>query len=445
MVILRELNLISGPFPWLLGSVVAAMLLVAIGRRPRWLMLGLVLAVSVLAVVTIRVLLPASIDVARIPPSFYLWTIIPLVAIGISLTSWPTAGGRRRAAGIMAVPLAILFGANEVNAWFAYLPTAADVAGAAIEQQISPASLGNPVRAGVVLSVDIPATTSGFAHRPALVWLPPAAQRTPRPMLPVVMMLAGTPGAPKDLLRAADIAAIASDYASGHGGVAPILVFPDHNGSFAGDTECVNSPKGNAETYLTVDVVRYVTEAFGSAGTRWGIFGYSEGGTCALTLTLRHPELFTAFVDIGGDLRPNLGGGAAREQATIDQLFDGSQTAWAAHDPQSLLQSRRYDGIAGRFIAGTADGPARRNMATLAPAAEAAGLDVTTITAHGHHSFQLVTLVAPESLAWLAARLAPPQQNQTIANTSASDVERLNRAVTIREPGPKPASVTVTP
>ena len=39
---------------------------------------------------------------------------------------------------------------------------------------------------------------------------------------------------------------------------------------------------------------------FGVSSDRsnWGIAGWSSGGTCALTLTVTHPELFSAFVDI---------------------------------------------------------------------------------------------------------------------------------------------------
>ena len=36
--------------------------------------------------------------------------------------------------------------------------------------------------------------------------------------------------------------------------MAPIIVMPDENGSFTNDTECVDGPRGNAETYITVDV-----------------------------------------------------------------------------------------------------------------------------------------------------------------------------------------------
>ena len=41
---------------------------------------------------------------------------------------------------------------------------------------------------------------------------------------------------------------------------------------------------------------------------RWGIVGFSEGGTCAYDLALRHPGLFHYVVDLAGDAAPNVAG-----------------------------------------------------------------------------------------------------------------------------------------
>ena len=47
------------------------------------------------------------------------------------------------------------------------------------------------------------------------------------------------------------------------------------------------------------------------------------GGTCAVDLTVMHPDMFSAFEDIAGDSRPNSG---TKEQ-TIDRLFGGNAAA----------------------------------------------------------------------------------------------------------------------
>src|SRR5205809_386833 len=49
---------------------------------------------------------------------------------------------------------------------------------------------------GVVLSLNVPASHSGFHARAPFVYLPPAWFATPRPALPVVVLIAGSPGTP---------------------------------------------------------------------------------------------------------------------------------------------------------------------------------------------------------------------------------------------------------
>jgi S-formylglutathione hydrolase FrmB len=415
---LREINLISGPFPLFLALIASITVLVTLGRKPRLRPVVAVIAASALVIGVARLLLPGSVDVARIPHSFYVWAAVPLVAAGITVISWRSSTRTRRLAGLLAIPLTIAFAADQVDAWFAYVPTAADLTSAPLPHEVAWPVSGAPRNHGVVVRLDIPATTSGFRHRRAVLWLPPAAQGSPAPALPVVMMLAGTPGRPDDFLRAGNVDAIASRYAAAHHGVAPILVFPDHNGSFAGDTECVDGPRGRAETYLTVDVPRFVTTSFGAAPSGWGIFGYSEGGTCALDLSLRHRDLFGGFVDIGGDMRPNLGNGPQRESQAVRALFGGDRAAWSANDPLHLLGSGRFDGLAGWFVAGSADRPARHSDAVLVPAARAAGIDTSYRSPQGHHSFGLVASVTPSAFGWLADRITAatpgdPQKDPT--------------------------------
>jgi S-formylglutathione hydrolase FrmB len=65
----------------------------------------------------------------------------------------------------------------------------------------------------------------------------------------------------------------------------------------------------------------------------WGVAGSSTGGTCAVDLTVMHPDLFTAFVDIEGDAGPDAG----TTEQTITRLFGGSAAAWAALDPATSV------------------------------------------------------------------------------------------------------------
>ena len=123
------------------------------------------------------------------------------------------------------------------------------------------------------------------------------------------MMIGGEFNTPADWLRAGNAVTTIDDFAAAHGGNAPVLVFVDSGGAFNNDTECVNGTRGNAADHLTKDVVPFMISNFGVSPDRanWGIVGWSMGGTCAVDLTVMHPELFSAFVDIAGDMGPERG------------------------------------------------------------------------------------------------------------------------------------------
>src|SRR6185295_17422183 len=90
---------------------------------------------------------------------------------------------------------------------------------------------------GAVVPLTIPGTASGFVAQPAQVYLPPAWSSPGQGPLPVVVMLQGTPGDPTDWVQQGRAQVTADAWAKAHGGVAPVLVMPDSNGTFTGDTE----------------------------------------------------------------------------------------------------------------------------------------------------------------------------------------------------------------
>ena len=82
-----------------------------------------------------------------------------------------------------------------------------------------------------------------------------------------------------------------------------MLVFVDPGGTFNNDTECVNGSRGNAADHLdqrccAVHGVELRRQCAPSAN--WGVVGWSMGGTCAVDLTVMHPDMFSAFEDIAG-------------------------------------------------------------------------------------------------------------------------------------------------
>jgi S-formylglutathione hydrolase FrmB len=279
---------------------------------------------------------------------------------------------------------------------------------------------------GSVVPVDIPSAASGFKHRTELVYLPPRwFASNPAPQLPVVMMIGGEFNTPADWLRTGNAAAIVDSFAQSHGGNAPVLVFVDSGGSFNNDTECVNGVRGNVADHLTKDVVPYVNAHFGtsSAAADWGIVGWSMGGTCAVDLTVMHPELFGHFVDIAGDTGPNAG----TKDQTVARLYGGNAVTWAEFDPATVIAKHGpYKGVSGWFAIST-DVPTKHESSpgtdavglggrdgagmqtdqtqaanTLCGLGRVNGITCSVVPTTGRHDWPLATQVFTAALPWLA-------------------------------------------
>ncbi|WP_433802834.1 alpha/beta hydrolase [Actinomycetospora sp. CA-084318] len=325
---------------------------------------------------------------------------------------------RRRAARVLAVlglVVALLLGAAAaVNLHFDYYRTLGEAVGAPARDQVTIDTMlredADP-GPGVVAPVPIPASASGFQARPAMIYVPSAFFTRPRPQLPVIMLLHGTPGTPQDWINGGRADTIADAFAAAHGGVSPILVMPDINGSTTADTECVDGPAGNAETYLTQDVPDYVLSTFRTrpTGSAWAVAGLSEGGSCAVMLALRHPNMFHTFGDYAGLEGPRSGDTNAGVVDTVTQLFGGSQAAFDAHEPTTILGTTRFPALGGWFEVGTADPDPAAAQALLVPAARRAGIATCSVLVpNGGHTFDVFSAAFERSLPWMSSRLGIP-------------------------------------
>jgi S-formylglutathione hydrolase FrmB len=253
------------------------------------------------------------------------------------------------------------------------------------------------------------------------------------------MMIGGQFNTPADWTRAGNAVKTIDDFAAAHDGRAPVLVFVDSGGAFNNDTECVNGVRGNAADHLTKDVVPYLVSAFAVSPHRsnWGVAGWSMGGTCAVDLTVMHPDMFSAFVDVAGDFFPNAGNKAQ----TIARLFGGNADAWAAFDPTTVINRHGpYRDVAGWFAI-SSDGPlaahrdvqltdsgairlagreAAANPANQTAAAyslcalgRANGIDCAVVAQPGRHDWPFADRVFAAALPWLAGALGTPGISRT--------------------------------
>jgi S-formylglutathione hydrolase FrmB len=368
-------------------------------RDRRWyarVLPGTLLAVGALVGVIAFALWVTETVTDAYPPSFALWvgTSFAAVATCPLVLRHPRPGRTvawRKAAVVAAVPLTLAGAFLLIDQEYGIWPQIGDVlghTGGVVGPQglRSPVGGGGPPRQGVIVRLDAPATRSGFQHRPGVVFLPPAYFGPRGADLPVLVMLVGTPGTPINWLRAGHGQATDDAYAAAHGGVAPVLVVVDQNGSATADTECVDGPRGNAETYLSVDVPAFITGTLHihADPARWGIVGFSEGGTCALTMVLRHPGIYRHIVDLGGDQQPNLGNPAH----TLAALYGGDVTAQREHDPARLLATRHYRGVTAWFGAGVDDGWAITVSGRLAALTRKAEIPTHSFVVPGGHNWQ---------------------------------------------------------
>ncbi|GAB7072060.1 esterase family protein [Mycobacterium hodleri] len=415
-----RLSLMHGWVPVAVQILSVTMLVGALaGRSRRWLRWAPPLAVAVGAALGVWghwFIASAGFAGDPAPAMLWLWMGLSGSAAAAMFLGWRGARWGRRWVSTLAVPLCVLSAGLIVNGWVGYFPTVHSVydqlTAAPLPHQTDRATvtamqLAGVVPAhGVVVPVAIGSQASGFTHRQELVYLPPAwFASTPPPRLPVVMMIGGEFNTPSDWVRAGDAVSTADRFAAGHGGYAPVLVLVDSGGAFNVDTECVNGSRGNAADHLTKDVVPFMISNFGVSPDRsnWGVAGFSTGGTCAVDLAVMHPELFSTFADIAGDVGPNSG----TKAQTIARLFGGSADAWARFDPVTVITRHGpYQGLSGSFsVVSGQDGAAT----ALCALARANGIACSVTSVPGRHDWPFAGRAFAEVLPWLAGQLDTPQ------------------------------------
>jgi len=429
----HHLSLMHGWLPAVVQIIAAIAVIAVVSRRTghwqvRWLPWALIVGGALAASAYWYV---ASQGLADNPAPHALWIWIGLsgFAAAVLVAGWRSSRWWRRGVSLAALPLSLLSAALVLNMWVGYFPTVQTAwnqltAGPLPDQtdQVTVTAMQMQRKIppkGTVVSVSISEGASGFRHRGELVYLPPAWYATnPPPRLPTVMMIGGEFNTPADWLRTGQAIKTIDDFAAAHHGNAPVLVFVDPGGAFNNDTECVNGTRGNAADHLTKDVVPYMVSNFGVSPDRakWGIVGWSMGGTCAVDLAVMHPDMFRAFEDIAGDIGPNSG----TKDQTIARLFGGNAKAWAAFDPTTVINRHGpYTGLAGWFAinGSTATISTRKNdqaaaANSLCALGSANGIDCAVVSQPGKHDWPFASHAFATALPWLAGQIGTPDVPQ---------------------------------
>lgn len=360
----------------------------------------------------------------RLQPAIYGWVGLGIFAVTLGLVRCTSRPGARQAAALIVASLiGVAACANQVNGIYGTYLTPRDLFGVAPHEDIALADIVSDVRvlpsvvpiaagwspptgmglSGKLTLATIPGELSGFATRSAAIYLPPAYFSDPRPPLPVLVLLSGQPGDPDNWVSAGKLATIMDHFAAENRGLAPIVVIADDTGSRFADPLCIDSRRGNADTYLSRDVPRWVKQHFtvDPDPSGWAVAGVSYGGTCALQLATNHPEVYPTFLDMSGSREPTLGSRAR----TIAEAFDGDRAAFARVNPIDLLQTHHFPGSAARFVVGSDDRDAQADAQAVYASATAAGMSTGYAEVPGSHDWRCFTAALTLELPWLGQRM----------------------------------------
>ena len=177
-------------------------------------------------------------------------------------------------------------------------------------------------------------------------------------------------------------------------------------GFYVDATRAPWAPHFRMESYVTGELIALIDDQFPTTRTR-SIFGHSMGGHGALTLALRHPELFqsvSAFAPIASPTRCAWG-----EKAFTAYLGD-DRAEWAKHDATLLMESGAASGVYDDILVDQGDGDQfltdQLKPELLKAAADTAGQKVTIRMQPGYdHSYFFMASFIDDHVAFHAARL----------------------------------------
>lgn len=428
---ISDVRLTDGPVYWaalVLGCAGGAFLLLPRSWRGMHLWLYRIIASAAAAfalVATVHWVLINfySIFPENIPDPVLLWIVPAVAAVVLWLFLLPGSSWRRRGAGFLAALLVAALSSVQVNAYFGLNRTVSDLMGTAVaripalEQDLRRqpgGSDGVPLQGwkpqgdmpdgGALRKAAIPGTASGMSARDAYIYLPPAYFAQNRPALPVLVLIAGQPGGPADWLTGGALRGHMDSFAAAHGGLAPVVVIPDANGTQNANTLCMDSQIAHADTYLSQDVPQWIdaTLAVDTNHSHWAAGGFSFGGTCAIQLGTRHPDLFPAVLAFSAEAEPAL---AKERQKTIDASFPGDPEAFNRQTPLAIMKEQRFDGHGLYLTAGQDDPEFVGYLRTLAASAREAGFTVRAFEVeHTGHSWDTSSKRIADALDFLAGR-----------------------------------------
>ncbi|MBB4916800.1 alpha/beta hydrolase [Streptosporangium saharense] len=366
--------------------------------------------------------------------------LLAVVALVASVWAWPLLGGRTWRSvlgrvGVLAGNQVLTLAALGLvaNAYFGFYGSWGDLLGtddAAAPPIVTgggqPAASGRPGY-GVteVGQVALPPGTAGRLEQvvisggetgissPGYVYLPREyfEKKYAERRFPVILALTGYPGDARNLITRLNLPATASRAVTAKRMPPTIMVLMRPTVVPPRDTECVDVPGGpQVETYFTRDLRAAVAASYrtGLDAQSWGVFGGSTGGYCALKMSMRHPEAFSAAVSLSGYFRTAI-------DMTTGDLFGGSARLRDENDLMWRLRNLPIPPVSVLVTSsekGESDYADTRAFLALArDPMRAASL----ILPSGGHNFNTWNREIPQVLPWLGNQLHTPARSTETA------------------------------
>ncbi|CAM2858209.1 S-formylglutathione hydrolase [Brevundimonas diminuta] len=177
-------------------------------------------------------------------------------------------------------------------------------------------------------------------------------------------------------------------------------------GFYVDATQAPWAPHFRMESYVTGELIELIDAQFPTTKTR-SVFGHSMGGHGALTLALRHPELFrsvSAFAPISSPTRCPWG------EKAFSAYLGEDRTKWAKHDAALLIEGGAAKGVFDDILVDQGDADSfltdQLKPELLKAAAQKAGQGLTLRMQPGYdHSYFFMASFVDDHVAFHAKRL----------------------------------------
>jgi S-formylglutathione hydrolase len=177
-------------------------------------------------------------------------------------------------------------------------------------------------------------------------------------------------------------------------------------GFYVDATEAPWAAHFRMESYVVGELVRLIDDNFPTTGVR-SISGHSMGGHGALTLALKHPDLFRSVSAFAPIVSPSV---VPWGQKAFTAYLGEDRAVWDQHDAAKLIASGRAKGVFDDILIDQGDADSfltdQLKPELLQAAADAVGQKVTIRMQPGYdHSYFFMTSFIADHIAFHAKRL----------------------------------------